>query len=469
MDISDPIAAPPISLFVRGKAQAKGVRVTPLPCVDDPAIKCAPIDALGEWSSDGSAFACVERDGVRVLHADGKVLFSIPRPQVQALSLSPKATFLLTWERIQEGETEGNLRVWRVATGELACAWHQKVLGEKSLWPALHWSVDEAIAYRLVSNEVHFFSGTEPTRETTHKLRVENILQCSIEPTGAPHHVATFVPEKKGAPAVLRLWTYPDFGEGRFLATKSFYKADQVNMRWCPTGGALLVHTHTETDKTGKSYMGETGLYFMPLDGKKVQNVSLRKEGPIHDVQWSPLGDEFVCVFGVSPPEACIFNLKCEITHSFGEAPRNTVSWAPHGRFLALAGFGNMSGELAFYDRKTLKCMGVVDAHMTVNYGWSADSKYFLTAILFPRLRVDNGYRIWSCAGGLLHSEKLEELTIASWRPQSSSLYPMPTDADILTKGLARGPHRQHTLVLLGYRQLRWETTRGPQHKPEGV
>ena len=49
-----------------------------------------------------------------------------------------------------------------------------------------------------------------------------------------------------------------------------------------------------------------------------------------------------------------------EVTHSFGEAPRNTVSWAPHGRFLALAGFGNMSGELSFYDRKTLKCMGTV-------------------------------------------------------------------------------------------------------------
>ena len=48
----------------------------------------------------------------------------------------------------------------------------------------------------------------------------------------------------------------------------------------------------------------------------------------------------------------------------------------------------------------------------------------------------------------------------------------LPTDimpADVLTKGLARGPHRQHTLVLLGYRQLRWEATRGPQHKPEGV
>lgn len=203
-------------------------------------------------------------------------------------------------------------------------------------------------------------------------------------------------------------------------------------MRWKPTGGALLVHTHTDVDKTGKSYMGETGLYYMPLDGKgKVQNVSLRKEGPIHDVQWSPRGDEFVCVFGVSPPESCIFNTKCEVTHSFGEAPRNTVSWSPHARFLCLAGFGNMSGELAFYDRKTLKLLGVVDAHMTVNYGWSPDSKHFLTAILFPRLRVDNGYRVWSCTGGLLHEERLDELTIAAWRPQPAANYPMPSDDDV--------------------------------------
>ena len=134
----------------------------------------------------------------------------------------------------------------------------------------------------------------------------------------------------------------------------------------------MLVHTHTEVDKTGKSYMGETGLYYMTVEeaqkGKgKVQNVTLRKEGPIHDVQWSPLGDEFIVIFGVSPPEACIFNTKCEVTHSFGEAPRNTVSWSPHGRFLALAGFGNMSGELAFYDRKGCTLLGVVDAHMTVS------------------------------------------------------------------------------------------------------
>ena len=40
-----------------------------------------------------------------------------------------------------------------------------------------------------------------------HKLRVEGIAKCALAPgIGPTHHVATFVPEKKGAPAVVRLW-----------------------------------------------------------------------------------------------------------------------------------------------------------------------------------------------------------------------------------------------------------------------
>ena len=434
IDVTDRAAsAAPISLFLRSREKSKSMRVTPQPVSEDPSIKCQPVDALAEWSADGAYLAVVEKDGVRVLKGDGGAqVFSTPRPQVQAISLSPKGTFLLTWEKQKEADADtGNLRVWRVATGELQCSWHQKVLGEKAMWPAVRWSVDEEICFRLVTNTVHFFDGTNPSSVATHQLRAEGVAQCSIEPTGAPHHVATFVPQKGSTPATLRLWQYPDFGEGRFLTTRSFFKAESVNFLWNPRGGSLLVHTHTDADMTGKSYMGETGLYYMPLGEKKGVNVTLRKEGPIHDVQWSPLGDEFIVIFGTSPPEACIFNTKCEVTHSFGEMPRNTVSWAPHGRLLALAGFGNMSGELSFYDRKTLSCLGTVDAHMTVNFGWSADSRTFLTAILFPRLRVDNGYRVWSCAGGLLHEEKIEELTVAGWRPGSAADYPPPGDADI--------------------------------------
>ena len=122
-----------------------------------------------------------EKEGVRVLKADGGAqVFSAPRPQVQALSLSPRGSFLLTWERSQqEGSDVGNLQIWRVAPAELVCHYAQKALGEKALWPAVRWSADEAIAFRLVTNEVHFFDGLAPTQQAKHKLRIEGLLQVT--------------------------------------------------------------------------------------------------------------------------------------------------------------------------------------------------------------------------------------------------------------------------------------------------
>ena len=134
-----------------------------------------------------------------------------------------------------------------------------------------------------------------------------------MAPGGPPYRLATFVPEKKGAPATVRLWQYPDFGEGRFLATKTFYKASEVQLMWCafttrlglsgrpipppprpphrplllpfrraPNGTALLIHTHTEVDKTGKSYYGETGLFHMNVAGQARRRRRRRSPRPSH-------------------------------------------------------------------------------------------------------------------------------------------------------------------------------------------
>lgn len=62
----------------------------------------------------------------------------------------------------------------------------------------------------------------------------------------------------------------------RFLASKAFYKAAEVQLLWAPVGGSLLIHTHTEVDTTGSSYYGATGLFAMAANGK-VQNVTLSK------------------------------------------------------------------------------------------------------------------------------------------------------------------------------------------------
>jgi uncharacterized protein with WD repeat len=81
--------------------------------------------------------------------------------------------------------------------------------------------------------------------------------------------------------------------------------------------------------------------------------VPLDKEGPVHEAAWSPSNEEFIVVYGFMPAKATIFSAsKCEPKYQLGAGPHNTVRWNPFGRFICLAGFGNLPGDMKFFDRK---------------------------------------------------------------------------------------------------------------------
>lgn len=161
-------------------------------------------------------------------------------------------------------------------------------------------------------------------------------------------------------------------------------------------------------------------------------NRYIDKEGPIHDVTWSPNSKEFGVVYGYMPAKTTIFNVRAVATHSFALAPRNTILFSPHGRFVLVAGFGNLAGQMDIYDlEKNYNKICTVEASNASVCEWSPDGKHILTATTSPRLRVDNGVRIWHVGGGLTYNEELQELYHVCWRPQSiplmNPLTPVPT------------------------------------------
>ena len=99
-------------------------------------------------------------------------------------------------------------------------------------------------------------------------------------------------------------------------------------------------------------------------------------------------GKEFVVIAGTIPPAAALYNLEAEQIYAFGNAHRNVICWAPHGRFLALCGFGNLAGDVDFWDRNKKKKIGSVNMPCAVEYGWSPDSRLFVTATTAPRMNV---------------------------------------------------------------------------------
>lgn len=78
-------------------------------------------------------------------------------------------------------------------------------------------------------------------------------------------------------------------------------------------------------------------------------------------------------------------------------------------------------GKTDIYDRKSLNKIACIDAPNTSHFEWAPSGDIILTAILSPRLRVDNGVKIWYVDGTLLHVMEKEELYQVNWRPHAST------------------------------------------------
>jgi translation initiation factor 2A len=135
------------------------------------------------------------------------------------------------------------------------------------------------------------------------------------------------------------------------------------------------------------------------------------------------------------PAKTTIFNYRGVATHSYPLAPRNTIVFSPHGRFVVVAGFGNLAGQMDIFDlEKSHQKITTIEGSNATVCEWAPDGKHILTATTSPRLRVDNGVRIWHFSGALQYNEDLNELYQVCWRPQGSvesplgdPFHPLPT------------------------------------------
>ncbi|SZF02055.1 unnamed protein product [Blumeria hordei] len=380
------------------------------------------------YSPCGQYFGWASTEGVTVVDSsNGNVITTLNIPNVYELGFSPRGSYLITWERPskdEEGNAVKNLKVWRTVE-EVSEGCEKTVVGrfvQKSQtgWN-LQYTSDEKYCARVVTNEVHFYESVDLGTVWT-KLRSEGVADFAVSP-GINHSVAIFVPERKGQPAAVKIFDVPQFSAP--LSQKTFFKGDKVQLKWNQHGTTLVVLAQTEVDKTGKSYYGETTLYVLSANGGFDSRITLDKEGPIHDVSWSPNSKEFGVVYGYMPAKTTIFNSRAIATHSFPLSPRNTIIFSPTGRFVLVAGFGNLAGQMDVYDlEKDYRKVCTIEGGNPSVCEWSPDSKYILTATTSPRLRVDNGIRLWHVGGSVMYNEDMEELYHVTWRPQRSEIFP---------------------------------------------
>ncbi|KAL1929710.1 hypothetical protein VTP01DRAFT_1848 [Rhizomucor pusillus] len=374
-----------------------------------------------QYSKYGHAYAYATNESVKVFDAaELTQRCEIKRANVVELWFSPQGNYLATWERpqkLEDGSGSKNLIIWNANTGEEIASFSQK---QQNNWN-FQWTNDEKYCARMVTGEIQFWESKNAGKSVWARLKLEGVAKFSLSPGKAPA-VAVFIPERKGAPAIVRMYSIPSFNQA--VSNKTFYKADQVQMYWNDLGTNLLVLTQTDVDKTGKSYYGETNLYYLAVAGNFDCRVPLDKDGPVHDVTWGPDSKEFVVVYGSMPAKTTLFDHRANPVHNFGIEPRNFVRYNPQGTVIAVAGFGNLNGTIDVWERKNLRKINTFAAPNASYCEWSPCGRYLMTATLTPRLRVDNGFKMWHHTGSLIYEESVDELFQVGWRPEPASVYP---------------------------------------------
>ncbi|CAL9056477.1 unnamed protein product [Musa banksii] len=337
-------------------------------------------------------------------------------PSLLAATLSPCGTYLQTFHKATTPQDK-NVVLWEVQTGAAVYQNFQKNMS-KTTWPSIIFTSDESVACRMATNEIQFFDSKDFSKGIIHRLRLPGI--AAIELSKAPgHYIAAFVPESKGIPASVQIFSCSKDAQTQPIARRSFFRCSTVALHWNKISSGVLVVAQSDVDKSNQSYYGESKLNYLTTDGSHEGLVPLRKEGPVHDVQWSYSGLEFAVVYGFMPARATIFDRKCNPLLELGQGSYNTIRFNPKGRLICLAGFGNLPGDMAFWDYTEKKLLGTTKAEWSVTSEWSPDGQYFMTATTAPRLQIDNGIKIFRYDGSLYFKKMFSKLYQADWKPEA--------------------------------------------------
>ena len=391
-----------------------------------------------EMSPDGKTLVWSDAGKLIAYNLESmEVLWEIPvRETAHMLKMSPKSSYVAAWYPFKSAppgsdEDDSNLLFCDLKTGQVT----GKMTCKKMTRWEPDWTEDESICCRLNNSELQFYENNSFSR-WSHSMQSQKVANFSItsHERNSGKYIATYSTGTKGQASFVRIYRYPNLGN--VISSKSFFKADSVNLMWSPRGDSLLFLCICDVDKSGKSYYGEQKLNYMEASPSSSCNytVTLKKDGPIHAVSWVPITSKdqaqaYVVIYGFVPPIVSIFDTKGNIIFDFHgkEMKVNQITFNSFGSLLALAGFGNLRGGVFVWDMKSKKQVAEFLCPETTDISWSPDGMTLLTATTAPRLRVGNGFKVWKYSGSSIYEEPFAvntELYKISWQPRPGLFSP---------------------------------------------
>ncbi|KAI8622405.1 eukaryotic translation initiation factor eIF2A-domain-containing protein [Chytriomyces sp. MP71] len=399
------------------------------------------------YSSNGNLLAVALETNVTIydarnLEAAENVVSTIDLKGVIEVDFSPGGTYVSTWSRYvtkgaNDAEQPRNMHVFKVADAKVVASFVQKT---QNSWKP-QWVQFEAFFARLSSSDVHFHI---PTAELSAggnlpvagKISGETLSSFSVSPNQTGNSfAAVFSKEKNGVPGSVKLYdlaSATSTGGAKLLSTRTLFNADSVDFMWNQDGSSILVHTHTDVDKSNQSYYGKSTLHHLTTVAPHYSSQIIDLTNPVHSISWSPNSKEYIVLHGAMPSKCTLFTVNSAhastpstAIYEFPPAARNTVTYSPHGRLILTAGFGNLAGDFSIWDRADFKELCTVRAANASCAMWCPDGRHILTGTIYRRLKVDNGVRVFHHSGVLVATLDAKELYGVEWRADDVAKWPM--------------------------------------------
>lgn len=418
-----------------------------------PNKKCNDCDIV--FSPDGIYFAVLLESGIEIYNSSsGNLVSFLNQPCVRTAYFSPLNTYIISYHHRTNEDKHGNVLIWHWSSNNIV---YQFFVNEwnKKIKP-FQFSDDEIIAARITNNSFIILDAKHLNYSSANILglmKIPNISQISIAPMANNNNdylLAIFaLPTKsKTKAATVTLYTFSlqmalkksnAFTKG---SQRAFFNVDSCELKWNSRGCTLLAITISDVDIHGLSYYGHQTLYLLHSRKNHSMIIPVANQGKLQEVQWHPSGLEFI-VIDDHPQKMTVYDYNGRETILFGTKIRNKVRYSMDGRFMWCGGFGNLTGEMSFYDwgqpRKSLQNlrtqnadeMGKIELGFAKDsacryFEYSPDSSTFLAASLYPFMTVDTGFKLYKYNGRLLMTWKeSERLYQVQYRPSLLGVYPV--------------------------------------------
>lgn len=295
--------------------------------------------------------------------SDNTIACEVPITDASSVSFSPRESFAVIFSRGTK-ESGSSVVVWNLHSNNALVTYNQKSFKQDSI----QFTHDESHFLKLFANEIQVIEVS--SCRIVSRVSLKGVTSFKVNPTSIPT-VTAFIPEKGGNPAKICV---VDYFTSQVINSRTAFNATEAQVYYNKAGTFALLHSHC--DVSSNSYYGSSHLFIFSTQSDFSSVITPTKDGPVHDVQWSPIDDIFIITAGTMPSHSTLYNSSGTAMYEFGAGYRNTISFAPHGRFVCLAGFGNLVGDMDFYDMNKYRKIGSASAHCTISCCWSPDSRY---------------------------------------------------------------------------------------------